>query len=91
MNSMIFISAIILIISITMSMVGKGGGNFYVLVMVLSGVSMYNAATTFQLIMMGTSLTAMLVFNKHKMVDWKLALVIDPPTDIMAFVGGYFA
>jgi hypothetical protein len=91
MTSMIIISAIILLISITMSMVGKGGGNFYVLVMVLAGVSMYNAATTSQLIMMGTSVTAMLVFNKHKKVDWKLALVIDPPTDIMAFIGGYFA
>lgn len=91
MSSIIIISAIILLISITMSMVGKGGGNFYVLVMVLAGVSMYNAATTSQLIMMGTSITAMLVFSKHKKVDWKLALVIDPPTDIMAFVGGYFA
>lgn len=91
MSSIIIISVIILLISITMSMVGKGGGNFYVLVMVLAGVSMYNAATTSQLIMMGTSITAMLVFSKHKKVDWKLALVIDPPTDIMAFVGGYFA
>jgi uncharacterized membrane protein YfcA len=74
-----------------MSMVGKGGGNFYVLVMVLAGVSMYNAATTSQLIMMGTSIAAMLVFHKSKKVDWKLAFIIDPPTNIMAFVGGYFA
>lgn len=33
----------------------------------------------------------MLIFHKHKLVDWKLALVIDPPTDIMAFLGGYFS
>jgi len=84
-------SIIILVIAISMSMVGKGGGNFYVLAMVLAGVSMYNAATTSQLIMMGTAVSSMLVFNKHKKVDWKLALIIDPPTDIMAFVGGYFA
>jgi uncharacterized membrane protein YfcA len=74
-----------------MSMVGKGGGNFYVLAMVLAGISMHNAATTSQLIMMGTSVTSMIVFSKHKKVDWKLALIIDPPTDIMAFIGGYFA
>ncbi|WP_461205845.1 sulfite exporter TauE/SafE family protein [Clostridium sp. DL1XJH146] len=91
MNSVLIISIIILIIAITMSMVGKGGGNFYVLTMVLAGVSMHNAATTSQLIMMGTAITSMIVFNKHKKVDWKLALIIDPPTDIMAFVGGYFA
>lgn len=91
MNSVLLMSIIILVIAILMSMVGKGGGNFYVLVMVLVGVSMHNAATTSQLIMMGTSVTAMLVFHKHKKIDWKLALIIDPPTDIMAFVGGYFA
>ncbi|MFA7109627.1 MAG: sulfite exporter TauE/SafE family protein [Sphaerochaetaceae bacterium] len=91
MNSVLLMGTIILVISISMSMVGKGGGNFYVLVMVLAGVSMYNAATTSQLIMMGTSITSMLIFNKYKKVDWKLALIIDPPTDIMAFVGGYFA
>jgi uncharacterized membrane protein YfcA len=78
-------SIIILAIAILMSMVGKGGGNFYVLVMVLAGISMHNAATTSQLIMMGTSVASMLVFHKHKKIDWKLALIIDPPTDIMAF------
>jgi len=40
---------------------------------------------------MTTALVATLVFHKYKTVDWKLALVIDPPTDIMAFAGGYFA
>ncbi len=82
---------IILGIAIAMSMVGKGGGNFYVLTMVLTGAAMHVAATTSQLIMMATAFTSMLIFHNHKRVDWKLALVIDPPTDIMAFVGGYFA
>lgn len=91
MTSVLIMSVIILIIAISMSMVGKGGGNFYVLAMVLAGISMHNAATTSQLIMMVTSVTSMIIFNKHKKVDWKLALIIDPPTDIMAFVGGYFA
>lgn len=91
MNNSFIIYFIILFISITMAMVGKGGGNFYVLAMVFSGISMHNAATTSQLIMMVTAITSMLVFHKKKRVDWKLALIIDPPTDIMAFVGGYFA
>ncbi len=91
MGTTIILSIVILIIAITMSMVGKGGGNFYILAMVAAGVSMHNAATTSQLIMITTSVVSMIVFNKNKRVDWKLALVIDPPTDIMAFVGGYFA
>ena len=91
MNSVILMSGIIMFIAITMSMVGKGGGNFYVLVMVLAGISMHEAASTAQFIMMGTSAASLIIFNKSKKVDWKLALIIDPPTDIMAFVGGYFA
>ncbi len=84
-------SAIILVIAVTMAMVGKGGGNFYVIAMVFAGVAMHEAASTSQAIMLGTSVAAMLIFSKHKRVDWKLALIIDPPTDIMAFVGGYYA
>ena len=74
-----------------MAMVGKGGGNFYILAMITAGISMHNAATTSQLIIMTTATISMLVFNKNKRVDWKLALVVDPATDIMAFVGGYLA
>jgi len=74
-----------------MSMVGRGGGNFYVPILIAAGASMNVAATSAQLILMTTAIVATLVFHKYKTVDWKLALMIDPPTDIMAFVGGYFA
>jgi uncharacterized protein len=90
-DSILLMSVIVMFIAISMSMVGKGGGNFYVLAMVLAGISMHNAATTAQFMMMGTSAASMIIFNKSKKVDWKLALIIDPPTDIMAFAGGYFA
>ena len=89
--SIYLLSVIILLIAISMAMVGKGGGNFYILAMVTAGISMHHAATTSQLIMMTTATISMLVFNKNKRVDWKLALVVDPATDIMAFVGGYLA
>jgi len=82
---------IVFIIAIFMSMVGKGGGNFYILAMATVGISMHNAASTSQLIMVSTAVVAMLIFNKNKKVDWKLALIIDPPTDIMALLGGYLA
>src|SRR6056297_1714185 len=85
------LAIIILGIAVFMSMVGKGGGNFYILAMITAGISMHHAATTSQLIMMTTATISMLVFNKNKRVDWKLALVIDPATDIMALVGGYLA
>jgi len=78
-------------IAIVMTMTGRGGGNFYVPVLVAAGEPIHEAATTGQFILMLTAFAGMLVFQKHKFVDWKLALVIDPPTDIMALVGGYFS
>lgn len=89
--SIYILSIIILLIAVSMAMVGKGGGNFYLLAMITAGISMHHAATTSQLIMMTTAGISMIIFNKNKRVDWKLALIVDPATDIMAFVGGYLA
>ena len=83
--------AIVLVVAVLMAMTGRGGGNFYVPVLVASGMSMHGAATTAQLILLSTASAAVLIFHRHRKVDWKLALVLDPPTDVMAFVGGYYA
>ena len=91
MFKVIMVSVFIFVISILMSMVGHGGGNFYVPVLIAAGYSINTAATSAQLILMVTAVVATLVFHKYKTIDWKLALVIDPPTDVMAFIGGYFA
>ncbi len=87
----IIVSLIILLLAIFMAMVGRGGGNFYVPVLISVEASMNIAATSAQLILMTTALVATFVFHAYKTVDWKLALVMDLPTDVMAFVGGYFA
>ena len=85
------VALIILALAVLMTMTGRGGGNFYVPALVASGQSMHQAATTGQFILLLTACAGMLVFQKHRLVDWKLALVIDPPTDIMALAGGYLA
>lgn len=90
MNLMLAI-VLIFIVSLVMSITGRGGGNFYVPILIALGLSAYNAAAAAQLILTCSALAAMVVFHKSKMVDWKLALVLDPPTDLMAFVGGYYA
>lgn len=90
MLKIVIISVSVFVIGLVMTMSGRGGGNFYVPLLVIGGLGMYQAAAMGQFILMIAALTGMLVLNKKKMVDWKLALVIDPPTDIMAFVGGYF-
>ena len=81
----------ILVISVLMSMTGRGGGNFYVPVLVACGLPMLQAATSAQCILLCTAVAAAIVFQKSRSIDWKLALVIDPPTDVMALLGGYYA
>ena len=83
--------AIILGLAVVMTMTGRGGGNFYVPVLVACGVPMHQAAASGQFILLATAAAATLLFHKNRTVDWKLALIIDPPTDIMAFVGGYLS
>ncbi len=83
--------ASVLVISALMSMTGRGGGNFYVPILILCGLTMLQAATTGQFILLMTSLAATLFFAKKGRVDWKLALLIDPPTNVMALFGGYYA
>jgi len=78
-------------IAVLMAMTGRGGGNFYVPALIAAGSPMHQAATTAQLILFCTAGAALFVFQKSKNIDWKLAMMIDPPTDVMAIVGGYFA
>lgn len=74
-----------------MAMVGRGGGNFYVPILVAMGMQIHQAATTAQLILITTAAAALFTYTTRRTVDWKLALVIDPPTDVMALVGGFVA
>lgn len=79
------------VIAALMAMMGRGGGNFYVPLLVACGMPMLEAATAAQCMVLTTATAASLVFQKRRTIDWKLALVIDPPTDVMAFIGGYYA
>jgi len=72
-------------------MLGMGGGMFYVPILLFAKTPIHDAAAISLSLILATSLSALFVFLKNKLVDWKLAAIIDPPTDIMAFVGGYFS
>ena len=91
MSSVAIVIFFILIIAVTMSMVGRGGGNFYVLVLALAGIPMHQAATTGQFILFTAAVAAALIFHKNKAVAWPLAAFIGILVAIPAFAGGYFA
>jgi len=81
----------VFLIAVFMTMAGRGGGNFYVLLQVIAGVSMHLAASTGQLIMFFTSLAALIVFQKHRNVAWRMALFLGLTTSLTAFFGGLLA
>ncbi len=91
MSNLIIVSFLIFIVAITMTMVGKGGGNFYVVILALANIPMHEAATTGQFILFSASLAAMIVFQKNKSVLWVLAILIGTLTALSALGGGYFS
>ena len=90
-TTVVTLSAIFFCVSIIFAMFGRGGGSLYVPIMVASAIPFVHAAATSFFIILGTSIAALIIYRKAKLVDLVLAAIIDPPTDIMAFVGGYFS
>jgi uncharacterized membrane protein YfcA len=90
-HTFVILFFVFLLVSAVFSMFGQGGGAFYVPMLLALSVPMYVAATTSQVLIMAVSFSSMLVFARAKTVDWKLVLLIEPPTNIGAFLGGYFS
>jgi len=91
MTGLIIVGFLIFIVAVAMTMVGKGGGNFYVVILAIAGVPMHEAATTGQFILFSASVAAMIVFQKNKSVSWRLAVLIGTFTALSALGGGYFS
>jgi len=82
---------IFLVVSAVFSMFGQGGGAFYVPMLLAVSIPMYVAATTSQVLIMVVSLSSLLIFARARTVDWRLVLLIEPPTNIGSFLGGYLS
>ena len=91
LTTIIALTAIVFAVGLIFSMFGQGGGAFFVPIMVAFGVPFHDAASTSLFVLMATSLSATWVYGRSKRIDWKLALVIDPLTDVLAFASGYLA
>ena len=85
------VALIIFLLAILMTMTGHGGGNFYVLTLVLAGLPMHVAATTGQFALFTSAGAAMFIFKKGKTLSIPLALALGLLTSGMAFVGGFVA
>jgi len=72
-------------------MSGRGGGNFYVAALVLSGVAMHTASTTSQFILFLSALMGAIVFGKARTMSWPLVFFFGGLNASLAFVGGFEA
>jgi len=85
------VALVMFALAAVMTMTGRGGGNFYVLTLVLAGVPMHEAATTGQFVLFTTAMAASVLFRKHKVLSLPLALFLGGLTASMAFAGGVLA
>jgi uncharacterized membrane protein YfcA len=82
---------LIFIVALSMTLVGKGGGNFYVVILVLAAIPMHEASTTAQFILFCASFAGMIVFGKNKAVAWRLAVPVGTLVAFSAFAGGFLS
>ncbi|MFA6871506.1 MAG: sulfite exporter TauE/SafE family protein [Bacteroidaceae bacterium] len=83
------LAAVIMLIAFFMTMTGRGGGNFYVLALVISGTSMSLSASTGQFILMCSSFMATILFSKQKMNHWKLIILLGVLIFVSSMSGGF--
>lgn len=91
MTQLVIVSVLVFAVAVAMTMVGKGGGNFYVVILALAHVPMHEAATTGQFILFSASVAAMIVFQKNRSLSWSLAVLVGAFTALSALAGGYFS
>ncbi len=87
----VLLVAVFFIVSVIFMMFGQGGGAVYVPMLLAFGLPLYRCAATSQVLIIVATVSALLVFHKAGFVDWTLALIVEPPTNVGAFFGGYFS
>ena len=81
-------SAFILAAATLFNMLGLGGGFFYVPVLLFLGLDFHMASSTSLFIMGAAHISAIAVFVRSRLIDYKLALVLEPTTCVGALLGG---
>jgi uncharacterized membrane protein YfcA len=78
----------LLIAAFTASLFGQGGGVLYTPLQIWSGINFTTAAATSLFLILVTSISATIVFRKAHKVDWGIAMGMEIPTTVGAFLGG---
>lgn len=87
----VFMCLIFFITAGISSMIGIGGGVFYVPILIAFSFSFYQTVTISIFIIIALFISASLVYYRVELIDWKLTLIIEPLTAIMSIIGGYYS
>lgn len=92
MGSVVPAVIVVFLTASLLSLFGKGGGEFYVPLLITLGIPFQTAATTslLCLVFSGTAMT-MIYHRKMKQVDWSLAAVLFSTAGVSALAGGFFS
>jgi len=91
MIEIIITALIIFTISLVFSMFGKGGGELYLPVIItLLGIPFYTAAGVSLFLILLQSLSMIFVYSrKHRLIDWRVALLLAIIVGASSFSGGF--
>ena len=87
----LLVIVLVFIVALSMTLVGKGGGNFYVVILLFAAIPMHEASTTAQFILFCASFAGMIIFGRNKAVVWELAIPVGALVALSAFAGGYLS
>jgi uncharacterized membrane protein YfcA len=71
------------------ALVGQGGGVFYTPIQLWMGIPFQRAAATSLVLILTGSISAALVFRGAGRIDWRLVAMVEPPTMLGSFLGGF--
>ena len=84
----IFLIVLLFIASFIASLFGIGGGALYTPFQLWMDIPFQQAVPTSLLLVLVTSLSSTIIYRQSKRVDWILAIMLEIPTTIGAFIGG---
>jgi len=93
MLTIILTAIMIFIVSLIFSIFGRGGGEFYLpIIITLLSMSYYTAAGITQFLIMLQGLSMVIIYwRKHRQLDWYLALTLAICVGLASFLGAFFS
>jgi len=84
-------AAFVLAAAVLFNMLGLGGGFFYVPILLLFGVDFHVASATSLFIIAASHLSSIYIFSRSHLIDYELALILEPVTCLGALLGGLYS